>query len=80
MWKRSWLICSLVLAGCAIPLDVRVATDCDWFGDQSFSDATKAWIVRDGDPPQHVKDDLNRVRKNNLKAKEFCGETDVPIQ
>lgn len=80
MWKTSCLACSLLLAGCAIPLDIRVTADCLWFSDQSFSDETKAWIRRDGDPPQHVKDDLNKVAKNNDKSKEFCGESNVPIQ
>lgn len=80
MWKPFWLTCSLFLAGCSIPLDVKISTDCLWFGDQSFSDETKAWVVRDGEPPQHVKDDLNKVRKNNLKAKEFCGESNVQTQ
>jgi len=66
------MLCLACLTACSIPLDVRVTTDCAWFADQHFRPETKAWIMRDGEPPAHVREDLERVARNNEKAAEFC--------
>jgi len=48
-----------------------VVTDCAWFGDQIFSDETKAWLTRE--PwPNYVREDLDKIADNNDLAKKFC--------
>lgn len=50
---------------------VKLATDCTWFGDQRFTEETKAWLTRE--PwPDYVREDLDKVADNNDLAAKFC--------
>ena len=49
--------------------------ECLWFKPVEFSDTTKAWIVRDGEPPRAVLDDLDKVAINNDLHSEFCAQS-----
>lgn len=58
------------LTGCS-GIPVKVDVDCAWFDDQSFSEETKAWLLRE--PwPEYVREDFDKVADNNDLYKRYC--------
>lgn len=37
-----------------------------------MSDQTIAWLGKDGDPPDYVQADLDKVGRQNCKLREIC--------
>lgn len=62
------------LTGCAggAAIPVRVDVSCAIAKPIDMSDQTIAWLGKDGDPPDYVQADLDKVGRQNCKLREIC--------